>query len=311
MDFMMPIRAIVPMVLLVSLGIFLRKVKMIDDETRLSVNKIIFKVFLPAMIFNNLYNSDMNQVFNGPVIIYTAVSTILIFIILAVVMPLFVKDSPKCSVLIQGLFRSNTVFLGVPFVIELSGAENAGLVTLLVALIVPIYNIQAVICFEMFRKGKPNFKHTILNIVKNPLIIASVAGILVKAAGLSLPDIFEKFISETAKIATPLALILLGAFLNFKAAKEQIKYLLIGVTGRLVLIPAVFLSGAVLLGFRGIELISLIAIVCMPAAVSSFTMAEQMGGDVDLSANLVIFSTAISPITIVMWIYLMQWLGFL
>jgi len=309
MDIMLPVNTIAPLVLMVSLGYLLRKTNLLDAHTRLSMNTVVFRFLIPAMLFNNLYKSDLSGLSVATAVIYSAIFTVSVYLIMMFVFPLFIKDKTKCSVIIQAIYRGNVVLLGVPIVAGLCGAENVGLLSLVVAVVVPIQNIESVIMFELFRDGKPKLSTILLNILKNPLIIASVTGILLKVSGLTLPLIIDRFISDLSKIATPVSLLILGAFLNFKVIGSHVKLLILGIVGRLIIFPALFLSGAILLGFKGVELVSMMALSTMPAAVSTFTMAEQMGGDPDLASSLVIFGTTVSAFTIMGWIYLLQGLN--
>ena len=309
MDIMLPVNTIAPLVLMVSLGFLLRKLTLLDNHTRLSMNKVVFRFLIPAMLFYNLYKSDLSGLSVGSAVTYSVIFAVAAFIIMLIIVPPFIKDRSKCSVFIQGVYRGNVVLLGVPIVVGLCGAENVGLYYLLSALVVPIQNIESVIMFEIFRGGKPKIRTILLNIVKNPLVIGSAAGILLKTTGLTLPLIIDKFVSDLARIATPVSLLILGAFLNFKVIGNHIKLLVSGIIGRLIVFPAFFVAGAIILGFRGIELVSLMTLTTMPAAVSTFTMAEQMGGDPDYASSLVIFGTTFSVFTIMGWIYLLQGLS--
>ncbi len=314
-NLLLPVKAILPIVLLVSLGYFLKRLKLLGPQTLSAMNKVSFNAFIPCMVFYNLYSADASQAFNGPVILYAAVTITATFILLLVFVPFFVKDNTRRSVMVQGIARSNILLMGVPVVAQVCGqlgftsAASLGLITLLVAVIAPINNVFAVIAFGMFSGEPVKAGRMLLNIIRNPLIIASAAGILMLVLGIRPPDVLDEFIGSVAGIATPLALILLGGFFDFKTVGNCARPLVAAVVGKLVVIPAVMVTGAVLLGFRGLALISLLPVYCAPTAVVSFTMAEQMGGDCTLAGHIVVFSTAASAVTLVGWIFLMRSLG--
>jgi malate permease and related proteins len=309
------VKAILPLALLVSLGYLLKKLRLLEPKTLSAMNTVSFNVFIPCMIFYNLYNADASKAFNGPVILYPAGSIALAFILLLIFVPLFVKDNLKRGVMVQGIARSNILLMGVPVVaqicsqIGLAGTEYLGLISLIVAVVAPINNVFAILAFGLFRDDRVKTGKMLMNIVKNPLIIASAAGVLMLVFGVKPPDILDGFIADVAGIATPLALILLGGFINFKSAAGCVRYITAAVIGKLIVIPALMLTGAVLLGFRDLALISLLPIYCTPTAVVSFTMAEQLGGDSDLAGHIVIFTTAASAVTLVGWIFLLRQLG--
>ena len=311
-NLLLPVKAILPLVLLVSLGYFLKRIKLLNSGTLTAMNKVLFKVFMPVMIFYNLYSADASQAFNGPVIAYAAVAISAVFILLLVLVPIFVKENARRSVLVQGMARSNILLMGVPVVAQLcgqlglTGAESLGLITIIVAVVVPINNGFAILAFSIFQKNRAKVGRMLLDIVKNPLIIGSAAGVLMLVLGIRPPDVLDDFIGDVAVIATPLALILLGGFFDFKTVGGCVRPLVAAVAGKLIVIPALMMTIAVLLGFRGIELISLLPVFCAPTAVVSFTMAEQMGGDCDLAGHIVVFSTVASAFTMVGWIFLMR-----
>ena len=144
------------------------------------------------------------------------------------------------------------------------------------------------------------------SVVTNPLIIASLLGIVLLVMGVKLPDTLDKTLSDLAKTSTPLALVILGAEFNFKSVKNCLRPLIIGVAGRLVIVPAIFITIAALLGFRGEELISLMIMLAAPPAVSSFTMAQQMDGDAELAGNMVVFGSLFAVLTIFLWIFILK-----
>ena len=159
----------------------------------------------------------------------------------------------------------------------------------------PLYNILAVICLESFRRSKVQPGVILLGIAKNPLILASVCGILLLLSGIRLPDMFETTLRDLSRVATPLALIGLGGALSFGSVRKNTAALACVLLLKLALVPAAVLwAGVSLFGFRGTQLVTLISMLSAPTAVSSFTMAQQMGGDADLAAQIVVFTTVCS-----------------
>jgi predicted permease len=309
MDLLLPIKTVMPLVLLVCLGMLLRKVNLLNEKTRSSINRLVYSVFLPSMMFYNIFKSDIKEVYNASVVRYAIIFSLSLFIFSVLTVPHFVKDRAKCGALIQALQRSNNILLGIPIVAELCGSENLGLISMLVAIIVPLETVLCIVMFELFRNKIPKVKDLLLSIIKNPLVIASATGILLKFSGIALSYVIEKTVFDIAKIATPLAIIILGAFLNFKVVTDQYKLIAAGVIGRLVIIPAIQIGGAILLGFRDVELISVVGIAAMSTGVSTLPLAEQMGGDADLAAHIIIFGTAFLPVTLLTLLYLLQGFG--
>ena len=211
--------------------------------------------------------------------------------------------------MIQALFRSNYVILGIPIVKALFGDEVSAVPSLLAAFIVPIFNLLAVITLEVFRGSKPDLLKIIKSIIKNPLIIASLLGFAFNLLEIKFPAVIASTISTVGSVATPLPLVMLGAFFRFESVKNNIKDIAICTIGRLIVSPLIGSVIALMLGFRGVEFASLLIMFSAPPAIASFTMAQQMDSDYQLSGEAVIVSSALSCFTIFLWILLYTSLG--
>lgn len=300
---------IFPLFLLMVLGYFLKAVGMLDKTTLKKLNSIIFKAFLPCLIFYNVYTSEVSDMFDKNLIIFSVASVVLSFLVLMAVIPLVEKDNKKRGVVIQGIFRSNFVIFGIPLSVALYGDGIVGSAAVLIAIVVPVFNFLAVLTLEIFRGGKPDMIKILKGIATNPLILSSVIGLIAMGVGLKLPSTIEKAIGDVSKITTPLALIVLGGSLDFKKIGGNAKQLEISVIGRLVVMPCIFLPAAVYFGFRNAELAILLSLFGSPTAVSSFTMAQQMGGDDELAGQIVVFNTTLCVVSVFLWIFILKQLG--
>ncbi|MDP4118168.1 MAG: AEC family transporter [Bacillota bacterium] len=308
-NFILSLNVVLPLFLIMSLGYFLKYINFFDSNTLKQLNNAVFKVFLPILIFYNVYMSDISSQFNPKLLAYGIICILITFAILMIAVPLFEKDNRKRGVLIQAMFRSNFVIFGVPVSIALYGKDAAGIAAVLIVMIIPVYNFLAVITLEIFRGGKPDFKKVTMGIITNPLIISSLIGLAILFSGIRLPSAFEKTVSDLSKIATPLAFLVLGGSINFGKAKGYTKQLISGVTVKLILSPLIFITIAVLLGFKNAELAILLSLFASPAAVSSFTMAQSMGGDDELAGQLVALGTTICIVTMFLWIFILKQLN--
>ncbi len=295
------------MFLLLATGKLARKTNLLTSESTDRLNALVFKIFLPVSIFKNVYNSSVSDVFDKKLIAFGIISVTLCFLLL-ILLTSGCKNRKSRGVLIQGIYRSNFLIFGLPVAESFyPDGSLSGKASVLIAIIVPLFNGLAVIALEMFKENKQSGTKTFLNILKNPLIIGSALGfaaLFLKEAGFLLPDAVYKTVSDLSAAATPLALIALGASLDFSKIKGESKYLIWGLLGKLVLSPAVFIGAAALLGFRDRELAIILSMFASPASVSSYTMAQQMGADDDLAAELVVIGTAVSLITVFLWVSL-------
>jgi predicted permease len=289
---------IIPLIILMGIGYILRITGKIDDKLNSSLNKLVFKLFLPVLIFKNIYNSDLSKDFNLKFLLFAIFGVIISFILTFIIICIIEKDRQKTGVLIQGIFRSNFVIFGIPVITSIFGEEVLGVPSIIIASVVPVYNTLAIIVLEIFKDGKIKASKIIKDIIKNPLIIASFLGLIFLLVRIELPDILFKVVKDVAGIATPLSLIVLGSSFIFTNIKKNFKQIIIGVSGRLIIIPLIFLPIAIYLGFRDVELATLMIMFGAPTAVSSYTMAKEMGGDSDLACSLVVIESILSIITI-------------
>lgn len=300
---------VAPLLMLMLLGALILKVKIIDDITVKKMNSVVFRVFLPALIFNNVYNSSINDVLNIGTALYISAVYIGAFV-LSMMLIGFVEKSPeRRGVMVQGMCRSNFVIFGVPLCASLCGEGVLGKISVAVAIAIPVLNVFSVIVLEFYRGGKPNFRKIAKGIMKNPLIIASIVGLIALIADIKLPQIIETAIGDVSKIATPLALVLLGASVRLSAVKGNIRQLVIAVFGKLVAIPLIGILIAAAIGMRGEDIAILIAAFASPTAVSSYPMALEMGGDGELAAQIVAFGTTLCIVTVFLWVFILKQIG--
>ena len=300
---------VAPLLILMLLGAVLLRVHIFDEITVKKMNAAVFRVFLPALIFNNVYNSSVDDVKNIGTALYTAAVIVGAFILSMLFVCLVEKDNAKRGVMVQGMCRSNFVIFGVPLCVSICGEGVLGKISVAVAIVVPVLNILSVIVLEFFRGGRPSIGKMLKGIAKNPLIIASLLGIAVLLSGIKLPKIISNSVNDVAKIATPLALVLLGASVNLSTIRGNLKQLIIAISGKLIVMPFIGILIAALLGMRDGDIALLIAALASPTAVSSYPMALQMEGDGELAAQIVAFGTAFCIITVFLWVYVLKQIG--
>lgn len=306
---MISANAVLPMCLIMALGYGTRRLGWIRREEISAINKIAFRIFLPCLLYYNVYCSDLSGSFD-PLLMAYAVGGVLLTFGLALGYTLLTEKLPeRRGVMIQGMFRSNYVIMGIPVATALLGADQLGTVSILIAVVVPLFNMLSVVVLEVFRGQKPKPLHILGQIAKNPLVIGSVLGILTLAAGIRLPHILEQTIQNISAIASPLQLFLLGAFFQFSGLKTYRRELVTVSAAKLIVAPGLFLGLGALLGFRGVAFVSLIGVFASPTAVNSFTMAQQMGGDAELAGDIVVTTSAVSILTMFLWIFLFKSLG--
>lgn len=310
-NFLIGFNAVIPMMLYMALGQFFTRSGMINQDGYSQFNKAIFSILLPLNLFSNVYNTNLDSEFNALTLNYTIIFALLAFVILAFLIPFFEKDNTKRGVVLQGSIRSNAILFGLPMGIALLGEENLGMVTIVLAIIVPINNIFSVISFSLYSDEPLSLKKIILNVFKNPMVIFTLAGIVVAYFGIKLPTVLETTMGNIVRMTTPLALIVMGGNFNFGKLRNASKSLFGTLTLRLVIIPAIalFIAGY-LLNFRGDDIIAVLIATAGPTAVSSYAQAVMGGGDGDLANQIVVFTTLCSMFTLVIFISILKNLAY-
>ena len=308
-SFIIALNSVLPVFLMLALGYFLKIIKLIDNELITKGNKLVFKVFLPTLLFKNVYTSQLKSVFNLKLILFAPIVVIVLYLLSIPIICKLRKDNRRRGAMIQAIFRSNFVILGIPIISTIYNNEPSAVPALLTDIVVPLFNFLAVITLEVFRGEKPKISKILRSIVTNPLILATLFGFAVNFSGIQLPDVLASTVSSVAAVASPLSIVLLGAFFRFDNIKHDIKDVLICTFGRLVAFPLIGTLLALAAGFRGIEFTSLLIAFAAPPAISSFTMAQQMDSDYTVAGESVIVASALSCFTIFIWVFVYSSLG--
>ena len=302
---------LIPIFLMIFTGALLRRTGVIDEHTVRQMNAAAFKFFLPVMMFYNIYQSSLSILKPG-LTVFIAVSVSLAFALAFMAVPLIEKDNSRRGVIIQGAVRSNFAVYGYAVAAAFCSGEESGLAALMAAIVLPLYGIYSTVALAVYGENKKNIdpRKILMSIAKNPLVLACVLGLLALICGVRFPAVIESAMDSAAKAATPVSLIALGGFLTFGIFKGKEKAIAAGVLGKLVIVPAIFITAAVLLGFRGADLAVCAAVFASPTATASFAMTQQMSGDDGLAAALVVTSCAGSFLTMFIAISLLHGVGF-
>lgn len=307
---LMASRVVIPMAIMVGIGMVLRIVNLTDEPTMKKVDKLIFNVFMPMLSFYNIYKTDFAQLTQVGYIVFGCSLLTLLFLGCMVIVPKLVKPMPTAAALGQAIFRANYLIFGAAVAESIYGAGNFGMITLLGAVAVPIYNAQAAILLEKARNSAASPRKLAIAIVKNPTVIATVFGIGFNLLGIALPEMVLDVVQDLAGLTTPLSFLSIGVTLKLGQVEKK-TYLLSGVLLRLVIVPAVVIPLAVLCGFRGQQMCAIMILFAAPTAVSSYPMAVAMDADGDFAARMVAYTTIFCLPTIFLWTLLLNSMGWM
>lgn len=308
-NFLICLEAVLPMFILLAIGYCVRLTRIVNDSELTKMNSLAFRVLFPFLMFNNVYGSDISQAVNTRMMLFTLIAIGVIYLV-ATIFTLRIEKTPTSrGAMIQAIYRSNFVIMGLPLATNIYGHGNIGVTAIMVAVVVPVYNVLAVITLEIYRRGRISVLDIIRRVLTNPLIIGAVVGIAFVLAGIKLPAILDETVDTLSATATPIAILILGASFRFSSLKNKPRNLIISVFARLILIPGVVLTIAMFLGFKDIYFVTLVGIFAAPCALSSYTMARDMNSDYELAGNTVVFTSALCCFTMFGWLLLFKTLG--
>lgn len=310
-SFLVAARVVVPMALMMAVGIAMRLTDVADRPTMKKVDQIVTKVCMPLLMFKNIYTTDFAQFKGAGYFLFGAVGLLLVFLFGITLLPKLMKEPPRAAAMGQALLRPNYILFGNAVAESIYGAGNVGIVMLMGAFTVPFFNALSVIILEFGRNSSASAGKLIKSICKNQIVVAAVVALLMKLVKLSLPGMAEDLVFDLADLSTPLSFLSLGVSLDLAAVGRNRRPLALGIVTRLVLIPLIFVTAAILLGFRGQELCAIFLLFAAPTAVSSYPMAVSMDADPEIAGQMVIFTTVCCLPTFFLWVMAMSSFGLL
>lgn len=308
-SFIYSLNATVPVFAVIVIGRLLKQMGMIDEHFASVTNKFVFKICLPCMVFLDLADTDIRANFDVRYVGFCFVATLLSIVVIWALARKFMPDKSMVGAFVQGAYRSSAAILGIAFIQNIYG--TAGMAPLMIIGSVPLYNIFAVVILtfenkDMAQSRLPGIKKACIGVLTNPIIIGIVLGLIASYINIPIPKMADKTISNLAVMASPLALISIGASFEGKKALAKMKPTVIASTIKLILLAAVFLPLAVYAGFRNQKLIAIIIMLASPCTPTSYIMAKNMDGDAELAASIIVSTTLLSTVTLTGWIFLMR-----
>ena len=293
------------------LGLLFRKIGWIDEVFASKMNKFVFLVPLPVLLFEDLATVDFAEVWDMKFVLFCFGATLISIVIAAAVSFLW-KDRSIQGEFIQASYRSSAALLGIAFIQNIYG--DAGMAPLMIIGSVPLYNVMAVVVLSFFQPERKKLDrqvwiNTLKGIITNPIILGIIAGLLWSALRLPIPSILEKTVSNIGAVATPMGLMAMGATFDIRKAFGKAKPAVAASVMKLVGFAALFLPLAVWLGFRREQLVAILIMLGSATTVSCYVMARNMGHEGVLTSSTVMLTTLFSAFTVTGWLYILRTLG--
>ena len=300
-----------PIFIVIAVGFLIRKIKLINDEGVGLLNRLAYNIGLPALIFLNITDYRLSEIFNIGIIkvIYSAYG---IYFIILVLLSFFIKRSRRTrGAFIVGSFRCNMAFVGLPIIWMAYGSLALARGSLVIACIVPVNIISTVLIFKFLnrREERLDAKKLLRNFITDPMIISAILGIIFSYFGLGLPGFIHDSLDIISGMAVAVALLSIGASFRFDHLKDDLKTVSYISFNKLILLPAiVFLVAAFIYKIDIFDRNVMVILFATPLAVAAYIMAKKLRSNYNLMASVLIFTTIISALTISSWLLVFKFL---
>lgn len=308
------LNATMPLFIMMVLGFWLKKLHFLDEHSTRTINQLVFKVFLPVLLFVDLAKEDFISIWDTKMVVFCLVATVL-SIVLAAVLSILSKNRTERGEIIQAAYRSGAATLGIAFMTNIY--DDASMVALMIIGSVPLYNVAAVVILYLtspqseHHSKKELWMKTAKSVVTNPIILGILLGMIWSICRILQPVIFAKSLTYLGNLASPLALIGLGASFEFYDVKEKWKET-VGVTvTKLMLWGVIFLPIAISMGFRNEKLVAILVMLGSATTSSCFVMAKNMGHEGKISSCSVMATTLLSSFTLTLWLFILKSMQFI
>jgi predicted permease len=301
------INTLLPVFLMIALGAVLRRTRFISTEVVAGLNNIVFWIGLPSLLFYQIATAEYDYAIAGKTFLVVLAGTLVCIVAGYIIAGFLRLPGPSVGAFVQGAFRGNLYYVGLAVLLySLSGIETPdatrmrNIAVLVLALIIPIYNVTAVIVLLAGRQklDRQVFGRLIRQVVTNPLIVSCAAGVIYQFVFSSLPLAISRTLTSVGQVSLPLALVAVGAALVESKIGGQAVWAFCASAVKIVIAPLAGLAAAIMLNLGpGETKIAMIFMACPTAAVS-YVMAEQLGADEKLSAAIVTVSTVLSIISL-------------
>jgi len=307
------LNATMPVVLCMILGIVSRRAGLLDLATATKVIDYVFQILLPTLLFYNIYNVDFAAEFSPRLVLFAFFALLGLITVLCLIFFPLMKDKAKAAALIHISFRSNYTIFGLMLVQNMYGQQGQRIAAMLLPVVLIVFNIATVILLSSCKvqvtgSMTKTIRDVCVNLLKNPLIIASVVGTIISVSPLTMPFFIYSAFRSVAQITAPLSLIILGALLDIESLRSNVKTVIAASSMRLIFVPLVMLSIAVWAGFRGAELAALFALFASPVASAAAVMAIKFDAYPILTTQTLAMTTTLAGFTNFIGISILRYL---
>jgi len=288
------VMALFPLIILIAMGYIFKRIQFLTDEFWRGAEKLNYLILFPVLLFNNLAYIKLELATFAQVLLALFIVIIMSTLMLWIAKALFHIPIARFGVYVQSHIRFNT-YMGLSIILLLFGAQGMQIFAMMIALTIPLVNVISVLAFSQGQGLKPT--QILLSLIKNPLILGCVVGIVFNLLQLSLFSGVEQLFKILASMSLPLGLISVGAALQFAELKHDYSRLLLNTLGRLLLMPCLAYLICSVLNLNHFETTILVVFFALPTASASYILTRYFQGDSQLMAGIISLQTLCFAVT--------------
>ena len=310
-DFIFACQAVLPTFLILLAGFLLKENGLLTESFCIQGDRLCFRFLFPLLVFCNLYQAQEGVAAAVRPTIF-AVGIVLISICLGMYwIPKWEKDRRRIGVIIQSLYRGNFMLYGIPFSLKLGGELCAQIAAAMTAVTLPLLNTAGIFLYAYYARGdRFQWKQIGKEIMTNPILWGVCVGIVVQKGGWGVWQPMESAIMDLARIATPLAFLLLGSRFSLRRIGADRSVLAAMLVVKLFLLPVICLGIAIFwLHLPVTEMIPILIFVSAPGAITTYQLALQFDADAKLAGDFIVLSMVVSLLSIFFFVFCLRRLG--
>lgn len=302
--------ALLPIFAVIGLGWVLRRTALVPESAWPGISRLTYVGLSPALLFSVISKADFSTISVGPAVAAAAFGFVVMGLIVLALKPVINTDGPSFTSVFQGACRWNGLVI-LALAALAYGVEGEVLISLIMVVTIPIVNIQVVTVLTIWGANgrKPDVRTVMWRIVTNPLILGCLAGGVANLLGLFQSGTIAEVVELMGRAALPLILLAVGAGLDFKSLGASRGLLTLTVFLKLIIAPVVFGLLAWSFGVRDETLAIVVMVGASPGAASAYVLAQQLGGNRQLTAGDVTATTLLSFFTLPAAIWVAQLVG--
>ena len=288
------VMALFPLIMLIAMGYIFKRTQFLTDEFWRGAEKLNYLILFPVLLFNNLAYIKLELATITQVLLALFIIIIITALTLWVAKAFFHIPIARFGVYVQSQIRFNT-YIGLSIMSLLFGAQGMQMFAMMIAMAIPLVNVISVLAFSQGQGLKP--AQILFSLIKNPLILGCLVGIIFNLLQLSLFSGLEQLFKILASMSLPLGLICVGAALQFADLKHDYSRLLLNTVGRLMVVPGLAYLICYALNLNQFETIVLVVFFALPTASASYILTRYFNGDSQLMAGIISLQTLCFAVT--------------